>query len=183
MVRSKRLPDVPTYYERGLTEQAFQVRGFICLVGSIGMPDDMVQKLSDLMVEGGRSERIQKVLDTFGVDEGARPQLFHGSPGQGRPRVDRPDQVPEHRAVVSRLVRGRGSPVVLRERAASGCSGGSWMAALWEAAWACGAPFGAITHGARKGCPASKKRRRRRPAAGLSAGLPFEARMLAAMSM
>src|SRR5262249_12611676 len=40
MVRSKKLPDIATFYEQGLTEPAFQVRGFICLVGPIGMPND-----------------------------------------------------------------------------------------------------------------------------------------------
>jgi tripartite-type tricarboxylate transporter receptor subunit TctC len=76
MVRSKKLPDVPTFYEQGLTEQAFQVRGFICLVGPVGMPDEIVQKLSDLMVEGGKTERIQKILDTFGIDEAARDRVY-----------------------------------------------------------------------------------------------------------
>ena len=76
MVRSKKLPDVPTFYEQGLKELAFQVRGFICLVGPIGMPDEIVQKLSDLMVEGGKTERIQKILDTFGIDEAARDRGY-----------------------------------------------------------------------------------------------------------
>jgi tripartite-type tricarboxylate transporter receptor subunit TctC len=76
MARAKKLPDVPTFYEQGLTEQAFQVRGFICLVGPIAMPDEIVQKLSDLMVEGGKTERIQKILDTFGIDEGARDRSY-----------------------------------------------------------------------------------------------------------
>jgi len=52
------------------------VRGFICLVGPIAMPDVIVQKLSDLMVEGGKTERIQKILDTFGIDEGARDRGY-----------------------------------------------------------------------------------------------------------
>jgi tripartite-type tricarboxylate transporter receptor subunit TctC len=76
MVRSKKLPDVPTFYEQGLTEQAFQVRGFICLVGPIAMPDEIVQKLSDLMVEGGKSEKIQRILDTFGIDEAASDRTY-----------------------------------------------------------------------------------------------------------
>ena len=45
--------------EAGRTDKAFQVRGWICLVGPIGMPDHIVQKLSDVMVEGGKTERIQ----------------------------------------------------------------------------------------------------------------------------
>jgi tripartite-type tricarboxylate transporter receptor subunit TctC len=75
-VRAKKLPDVPTFWEQGLQEQAFLVRGFICLVGPIAMPADIVRKLSDLMVEGGKSERVQKILDTFGIDEGARDGAY-----------------------------------------------------------------------------------------------------------
>jgi hypothetical protein len=35
-----------------------------------------VQKLSDLMVEAGRTERIQKIIDTFGIDEAARDRVY-----------------------------------------------------------------------------------------------------------
>ena len=37
---------------------------------------EIVQKLSDMMVEGGKTERIQKILDTFGIDEAARESSF-----------------------------------------------------------------------------------------------------------
>lgn len=74
--RMKKLPDVGTFYEQGLTDIAFQVQGFICLVGPAGMPKDIVKKLSDMMVEAGKSERIQKILDTFGIDRAAQDQAF-----------------------------------------------------------------------------------------------------------
>jgi len=35
-----------------------------------------VQKLSDLMVEAGKTERIQKIIDTFGIDEAAQDRAF-----------------------------------------------------------------------------------------------------------
>ena len=35
------------------------------------MPQETVERLSALMVEGGKSERVQKILDTFGIDEAA----------------------------------------------------------------------------------------------------------------
>ena len=76
MKRSRKLPDVPTFYEQGLTEQAFQVRGWIGLVGPAGVRPEIVQRLSDLMVEGGKTERIQKILDTFGIDEAARDSRY-----------------------------------------------------------------------------------------------------------
>jgi tripartite-type tricarboxylate transporter receptor subunit TctC len=74
--RMKKLPDVGTFYEQGVTDQAFLVRGWIGLVGPAGMPAEIVQKLSDMMVEGGKTERIQKILDTFGIDESARDRVY-----------------------------------------------------------------------------------------------------------
>jgi tripartite-type tricarboxylate transporter receptor subunit TctC len=76
MVRMKKLPDVPTFYEQGLQEKAFQVRGWVGCAAPVGTPDDVVQKLSDLMVEGGKTERVQKINETFGIDEAARDRAY-----------------------------------------------------------------------------------------------------------
>jgi tripartite-type tricarboxylate transporter receptor subunit TctC len=76
MERMKKLPDVPTFYEQGLTEKAFQVRGWVGCAAPVGTPDDVVQRLSDLMVEAGKTERIQKIIDTFGIDEAARDRSY-----------------------------------------------------------------------------------------------------------
>src|SRR5258708_20147024 len=65
MVRAKKLPDVPTFYEQGLTEQAFQVRGFICLVGPIAMPDALAQNLSDSLVHRPHTRPIHNIPYTF----------------------------------------------------------------------------------------------------------------------
>jgi len=74
--RMRKLPDVPTFHEQGLTEKAFQVRGWVGCAAPVGTPDAIVQKLCDLMVEGGKAERIQKIIDTFGIDEGARDRVY-----------------------------------------------------------------------------------------------------------
>jgi tripartite-type tricarboxylate transporter receptor subunit TctC len=74
--RMKKLPDVGTFFEQGLTDQAFQVRGFIALVGPSSMPKEIVYKLSDMMVELGKTERIRKILDTFGIDNAAQDHVF-----------------------------------------------------------------------------------------------------------
>lgn len=74
--RMKKLPDVGTFYEQGVTDQTFIVQGFICLVGPAGMPKEIVKKLSDMMVEAGRTERIQKILNTFGIDNAAQDHVF-----------------------------------------------------------------------------------------------------------
>ena len=76
MERMKRLPDVPTFYEQGLTEKAFQIRGWVGCAAPAGTPEEIVQKLSDLMVEAGKTERVQKVNDTFAIDEGARDRAY-----------------------------------------------------------------------------------------------------------
>lgn len=75
-VRSRKLPEVATFYEQGLQDRAFQVRGWIGLVGPAGMRPEVVRKLSDLMVEGGKTERMRKILETFGIDEAARDHVF-----------------------------------------------------------------------------------------------------------
>lgn len=76
MERMKRLPNVPTFYEQGLTEKAFQIRGWVGCAAPAGTPEEIVQKLSDLMVEAGKTERVQKVNDTFAIDEGARDKTY-----------------------------------------------------------------------------------------------------------
>lgn len=74
--RMKKLPDVPTFYEQGLTDKAFQVRGWVGCAAPAGTPEAIVQKLSDLMVEAGKTERVLKINDQFGIDEGARDRAY-----------------------------------------------------------------------------------------------------------
>ena len=74
--RMRKLPDVATFHEQGLTEKAFQLRGWVGCVAPAGTPEEIVQKLSDLMVECGKTERVQKIIDTFGIDEGARDRAY-----------------------------------------------------------------------------------------------------------
>lgn len=76
MARMKKLPDVATFWEQGVTDRAFQVQGWIGLVGPAGMPKEVVQKLSSMMVEIGKTERIQKILTTFGIDNAAKDHVF-----------------------------------------------------------------------------------------------------------
>jgi len=70
--RSRKLPEVPTFLEQGVSSRMFGLRGYVCLAGPSGMPQEAVERLSTLMVEGGRSERVQKLLDTLGIDEAAQ---------------------------------------------------------------------------------------------------------------
>ena len=70
--RMKKMPDVATFIEQGATSKYFGLKGCICLVGARGTPPEIVERLSELMVEGGKSERVQKILETFAVDEAAQ---------------------------------------------------------------------------------------------------------------
>ena len=71
MKRMQKLPQVATFYEQGVESSAFQLSSSICLVGPTGVPQEIVRRVSDLMVEAGKSERVQRLLDTFGIDESA----------------------------------------------------------------------------------------------------------------
>jgi len=72
--RTTELPDVPTMAESGLPDlRVITWNGFAAPAGT---PDAIVQKLCDLMVAGGKTERIQKILDTFGIDEAARDRAY-----------------------------------------------------------------------------------------------------------
>ena len=46
--RSKPLPDVKTFQELGFDQDVFKLSGFICLVGPTGMPQEAIDKLSQL---------------------------------------------------------------------------------------------------------------------------------------
>jgi tripartite-type tricarboxylate transporter receptor subunit TctC len=65
------LPDVPTFTEQGLTPRLFQLTGFQCCVVPTGTPPEIIQKLSKLLVAGGKTEKIQQLMKSFGVDDTA----------------------------------------------------------------------------------------------------------------
>lgn len=71
VTRMKKLPDVATFLEQGLTAKAFQIRGWVGLFAPAGTPDAIVERLSALMVEAGKSPRLRQMLDTFGIDASA----------------------------------------------------------------------------------------------------------------
>lgn len=70
--RMKKLPDIPTMAEQGLKNPAYSLMSWICFLGHSGMRQDIVDRLAALCVEGGKSERIVRLLDTFGIDEAAQ---------------------------------------------------------------------------------------------------------------
>jgi tripartite-type tricarboxylate transporter receptor subunit TctC len=73
--RNRKLPDVPTFIEQGLDSKVFALSGYIFLAGPVGMPREVVERLSGLMVEVGKTDKIQKLLDTYGIDESAQGRI------------------------------------------------------------------------------------------------------------
>ena len=73
--RNKRLPDVPTFIEQGVHSKVFALVPYYALAGPAGMPQHVVERLSALMVEAGKSDRVQKLLETYGIDESAQDHI------------------------------------------------------------------------------------------------------------
>jgi tripartite-type tricarboxylate transporter receptor subunit TctC len=69
--RMKKLPDVPSFAEQGVTSDVFKLQGFVCVVGPAGMPNEITNRFSALFVEAGKSEKVQALLDQFGIDDSA----------------------------------------------------------------------------------------------------------------
>jgi tripartite-type tricarboxylate transporter receptor subunit TctC len=67
------LPGVATFQEQGATSRAFGLMTFQGCFAPAGTPMEIVKKLSDLFVAGGKSEKIQEMLKSQGLDEAAMP--------------------------------------------------------------------------------------------------------------
>lgn len=74
--RMKTLPDVATYAEQGVSDKVFDLLSWAGFFGKASMPPEMVQQISDMMVEAGRTERIQRLTATFGIDETAQDHRY-----------------------------------------------------------------------------------------------------------
>jgi tripartite-type tricarboxylate transporter receptor subunit TctC len=74
--RSRKLPDVFTFIEQGVdSKKLFALTGYAFLAGPVDMPQEIVERLSDLMVEAGKTDRIRKLLDSYGIDESAQGHI------------------------------------------------------------------------------------------------------------
>ena len=72
MTRSRRLPDVATYYEQGVTHPYLLLESMVCCVAPTGTPAPVVEALSAGMVEMNTQPRMREFVDKFGLDEGAQ---------------------------------------------------------------------------------------------------------------
>ncbi len=69
--RIRQLPDVATFQEQGVQSKAFQLTGFQSCVAHIGTPMPIVQRMSELLVAGSQSAKIQQQMANLGVDDPA----------------------------------------------------------------------------------------------------------------
>jgi tripartite-type tricarboxylate transporter receptor subunit TctC len=69
--RNPLLPDVGTFLEQGAVSKCFQLTGFQSCSVPAGTPPEVVKKISELLVEAGKSDKVQEMMKTFGVDEPA----------------------------------------------------------------------------------------------------------------
>jgi tripartite-type tricarboxylate transporter receptor subunit TctC len=65
------MPDVATFHEQGVTSKVFQLTGFQSCSVPAGTPQEIVKKISELLVEAGKGEQVQAMMKTFGIDEPA----------------------------------------------------------------------------------------------------------------
>jgi tripartite-type tricarboxylate transporter receptor subunit TctC len=69
--RMSTLPDDPSFAEQGKTSTIFKLTGFQCCAVPTGTPAEIVQKLSKLLVAGGKTEKVLQLMKSFGVDDTA----------------------------------------------------------------------------------------------------------------
>ena len=76
-VRSPQLPSVATFTEQGFTEPVFRIYAWIVLLGPAGLPREIVERVSKLVIAAADSPRIRDIHANFGVVEGpSTPEEF-----------------------------------------------------------------------------------------------------------
>ena len=69
------LPDVPTFMEQGARSPAFRLSAFQCCVAPKNTPSEIIRRLSQLLVEAGKGQRVQDMMRLYGVDADAAMTL------------------------------------------------------------------------------------------------------------
>ena len=57
--------------EQGATSPAFRLTGFQCCVAPAGTLPEIVKRLSQLLVDAGKGQRVQEMMKSYGIDEAA----------------------------------------------------------------------------------------------------------------
>jgi tripartite-type tricarboxylate transporter receptor subunit TctC len=69
--RMSPLADVPTFQEQGANSPAFRLTGFQCCVAPKATPPEIIRRLSQILVEGGKAQKVQDMMRLYGIDDAA----------------------------------------------------------------------------------------------------------------
>jgi tripartite-type tricarboxylate transporter receptor subunit TctC len=72
--RMRRLPEVATFAEQGFTAPVFGLVAWVGMFAPSGVPEPILDRYGQLMVEGAGSEPIMRLRETNAIDEGAMPR-------------------------------------------------------------------------------------------------------------
>lgn len=71
--RTPRAPEVPTFKELGFDEPIFSLNGWMPMCAPAGTPEPILRRMSELISEGFKSEKLQQLHDTFGIPTAPPP--------------------------------------------------------------------------------------------------------------
>jgi tripartite-type tricarboxylate transporter receptor subunit TctC len=66
-VRNRNTPDTPTFFEQGMTDPVFQMKGWGAWVGPPGLPAAIRDRLSQLLQDGWNDEKVRGQMQGLGV--------------------------------------------------------------------------------------------------------------------
>jgi tripartite-type tricarboxylate transporter receptor subunit TctC len=67
--RVKKMPDVPTYIEQGLTAPFFGLSGYTCMVAPAGLPEEIAETYSRLCVAAGTDPVTWQRMEAAGAED------------------------------------------------------------------------------------------------------------------
>ena len=67
--RVKKMPDVPTYIEQGLTAAFFGLSGYTCMVAPAGLPEEVAETYSKLCVAAGTDPVTWQRMEAAGAED------------------------------------------------------------------------------------------------------------------
>lgn len=65
------IPEVKTFREQGATSPLFDLTTYQCCAVPKGTPKEIVERISMILVQAGKSEKATEMFKMFGIDEGA----------------------------------------------------------------------------------------------------------------
>jgi tripartite-type tricarboxylate transporter receptor subunit TctC len=67
--RLKKMPDVPTFLEQGLTASFFGLSGYTCMVAPAGLPEEIAETYSKLCVAAGSDPTTWQRMEAAGAED------------------------------------------------------------------------------------------------------------------